>query len=235
MTFRKTHGALCLALALLAVGTALTLSRAGSAFRMAAAMLPERTVFVIDAGHGGEDGGAVSPTGTHESELNLAIALRLSSMLRFLGMQTCMIRTMDCSVSTEGETIAQRKVSDLRNRVRLVEDTPNAVLVSIHQNLFSQTQYRGAQVFYNPAGQALAQQLQAALRACVDPNNHRAVKPAKDIYLMEHISCPGVLVECGFLSNAQEEQLLLSPNYQKKLAATLAATLINCLEADDEI
>lgn len=235
MTFRKTHGALCFALALLAVGAALTLSRAGSAFRMAAAMLPGRTVVVIDAGHGGEDGGAVSPTGTHESELNLAIALRLNSMLRFLGMQTCMIRTADCSVSTEGATIAQRKVSDLRNRVKLVEDTPNAVLVSIHQNLFSQAQYRGAQVFYNPPGQTLARQLQEALCTCVDPNNHRTVKPAKDIYLMEHISCPGVLVECGFLSNAQEEQLLLSPNYQKKLAATLAVTLINCLEADDEI
>lgn len=235
MTFRKTHCALCFALALLAIGAALTLSGAGTAFRMAAATAPERTVFVIDAGHGGEDGGAVSPTGTHESEVNLAIALRLNSMLRFLGAQTRMIRTTDCSVFTQGATIAQRKVSDLQNRVKLAEETPGAVLISIHQNLFAQEKYRGAQVFYNEGGQMLAQQLQAALCTFVDPKNHRAIKPATDIYLMEHISCPGVLVECGFLSNAQEEQLLLSSNYQKKLAATIAVTLLNSLEADNEI
>ncbi len=193
------------------------------------------STIVIDPGHGGEDGGAVSVTGLHESQLNLEIALRLDDLLRFLGANTKLIRTTDISVYTEGTTIAQKKVSDIHERVRIVEETPNAVLVSIHQNHFSQSQYRGAQVFYAQGSQELAQGIQSTIATHVDQNNHRECKPASDIYLLEHISCPAVLVECGFLSNPQEELLLREADYQKKLAAAIACSVLVHLEAVNEV
>ena len=201
------------------------------------APLKRGNCIIIDAGHGGEDGGAVSVTGVYESKLNLEIALRINDLLHLLGVQTEMVRTEDVSVYTEGSTIAQKKVSDIRHRVALVEQTPNALLVSVHQNQFSEAKYRGAQVFYakTDGSQALAEQLQAALAVQVDPNNHRACKQAKDIYLMEHVSCPAVLVECGFLSNSAEEALLRDAAYQKKLAAAVAGTIFSYLEEADEV
>ena len=103
---------------------------------------------IIDAGHGGIDGGATSCTGVLESTLNLEIALRLNDLLTLLGMDTTMIRTTDTSIYTEGNTIAAQKVSDLKERARIVNDTENAILISIHQNTFSNSKYSGAQVFY---------------------------------------------------------------------------------------
>ena len=196
--------------------------------------LPKKTV-VIDAGHGGEDGGALSVSGVRESGINLEISLRLNDLLRFLGADTRMIRTEDVSVYTEGDTIAAKKVSDIRNRVAFVQNTPNAVLISIHQNHFAEEKYRGAQVFYATGSEALAEALQSSLIAQVDPANHRACKPARDVYLMEHVSCPAALVECGFLSNYAEEQLLRDPSYQKKLAAAIAGSLLTYLEDTNEI
>lgn len=106
---------------------------------------------IIDAGHGGEDGGATSCTGRLESGYNLEIALRLEDMLHFLGFRTEMIRRTDTAIYRKGETIAQKKVDDLKNRVRIVNETSGGVLLSIHQNYFSQAQYSGAQVFYGTA------------------------------------------------------------------------------------
>lgn len=234
MSFRKSYGIVVVFLILAAVGAALTLSRAGTALTTGADS-PAQRIYVIDAGHGGEDGGAVSTTGNLESQLNLAFSLRLDAMLRFLGGRTVLVRTKDISISTEGETIAQRKVSDIHNRVALVEATPNAVLVSIHQNFFPQTQYRGAQVFYNADGEVLANALQSALAAHLDQENHRCAKPASEVYLMTHVTCPAVLVECGFLSNFQEEQHLQDAVYQKKFTAVLAATLLRALEDTNEV
>ena len=232
----RTYGLICLLLCAAAIVSALGLSKTGSALHTALTYEPPVTV-VIDAGHGGEDGGAISVTGVHESKLNLEIALRLNDFLHLLGVRTVMIRTGDVSVYTEGDTIAQKKVSDIRHRVAMVEQTPNALLVSIHQNQFQEAKYRGAQVFYarTDGSQTLAEQLQAQLAAQVDPNNHRACKQAKDIYLMEHISCTAVLVECGFLSNSAEEALLRDAAYQKKLAAAVACTIFSYLEEADEV
>ena len=122
---------------------------------------------VIDAGHGGEDGGASSKSGVLESTINLEIAGITNDLLRFAGVRTAMVRTQDVSVYTEGGSIQQKKVSDLKNRVRFVESTPNALLLSIHQNFFPETKYHGAQVFYAKTlgSEALAEQLQATLRA----------------------------------------------------------------------
>lgn len=191
-----------------------------------------RTV-VVDPGHGGEDGGAVSASGVLESGLNLEISLKLRDLLRFLGIPVVMTREEDISIhNPESETASEKKVSDLRNRVRLVNDTPNAVLVSIHQNMFPEAQYFGAQVFYAGTGgsQALAEQLQGLFDTELDPTNHRQAKASLTVYLMKNIHCPGVLVECGFLSNPEEAQRLQTPDYQKKLAAVIAAGLQDVLE-----
>ena len=194
---------------------------------------------VIDPGHGGEDGGATGVAGTRESDLNLAVSLRLQALLRLFGHEPVMVRTTDTAVYSAGAgTISEKKVSDIHNRVRLVNDTPGALLVSIHQNFFTQGQYSGAQVFYadDAYSRELAQQLQAQLRASLDPGNRREAKGAAGtVYLMNHIQTPGILVECGFLSNAAEESRLNTPAYQTRLAMTMAAVLLQNLEDANEV
>lgn len=189
--------------------------------------IERRVTFVIDPGHGGEDGGAVSCTGHKESDINLQIALRLDDLLHFLGFDTVMIRSTDQSVHTGGNSIAQRKASDLKNRVRMVGEVPNAVLISIHQNFFPESKYAGAQMFYNSHSKAkeMAQMLQKAFVSTINPGSNRKEKPVSGIYLLEHIAAPGVLVECGFLSNPGEEARLRTAEYQKKIACVIASTL----------
>lgn len=233
----KKYVGISMFLSIAVIISALLFSRLGSAVAVWASDSQTVPIVMIDAGHGGEDGGAISVSGIRESTLNLEISLRLNDFLNFLGIRTRMVRTTDISVYTEGSTIAQKKVSDIRNRVNMVESTPNVLLVSIHQNHFSEAKYRGAQVFYavTDDSEALAKMLQSSIASQVDPNNHRECKKAQDIYLMNHISCPAVLVECGFLSNYEEEQLLRDPNYQKKLAAAIGCCIFNYLEGQNEV
>ncbi len=182
---------------------------------------------VIDAGHGGEDGGATSCTGILESTYNLQIAIRLNDLLHLLGHRTVMIRTSDRSIYTQGETIAAKKVSDLRQRVKIVNETEDAVLISIHQNTFSDSRYSGAQVFYGPEGEShmLAEKCQTAFCETLNRGSNRKAKKADGIYLMQHIDCTGILVECGFLSNTEEESALRSESYQKKICCVIGAAL----------
>lgn len=182
---------------------------------------------VIDPGHGGEDGGTSSCTGKLESGYNLEIALRLDDLSHLLGYDTVMIRKTDTAIYTKGGTIAQKKVSDLKERVRIVNSTDGALLVSIHQNHFSDGKYSGPQVFYadNPESEKLAKMLQSQLVSALCPGNSRREKKSAGIYLMDQIRCAGVLVECGFLSNTREEALLRQPDYQKKLVCVIAATV----------
>lgn len=186
---------------------------------------------IIDAGHGGEDGGATSCTGKLESSFNLEISLRLNDLLHLLGYDTAMIRTEDVSIYTKGETIAQKKVSDLKERVRIVNETENALLISIHQNTYPESRYSGAQVFYakNDNSQLLAKELQSAFTSTVNQGSNRKSKKAEGIYLMEHITCTGALVECGFLSNPEEEAKLRSEEYQKQICCVIAATVSSFL------
>lgn len=191
-----------------------------------------RSCVVIDAGHGGIDGGATSCSGILESQLNLEIALRLKDLMGFLGYDTKMIRTTDTSIYTEGNTIAAQKASDLKQRVKIVNDTPSSLLVSIHQNAFSDSQYSGAQVFYanDDQSKALAQKLQTMLITNLNPESNRKIKSSQGIYLMQHITRPGVLVECGFLTNPQEEAKLRSAEYQKKLASVIGICIAEYLQ-----
>ncbi len=189
------------------------------------------TTVVLDAGHGGEDGGATSCTGTLESQINLEITHRLNDLLHLLGYKTRMIRTTDDSVSTTGDTIGARKLSDLKNRVQIVNKEKQAVLISIHQNTFSDGRYDGAQVFYAPTkgSHDLADSLQHLLIQTLNPNSKRAIKPADGIYFMQNIRCAGILVECGFLSNQREAKLLENAKYQKRLVCVISSSLNNYL------
>lgn len=206
-------------------------SEATSAIAQKIPMEREHTV-IIDAGHGGVDGGATSCSGKLESAYNLEISLRLNDLMHLLGVHTKMVRTSDISVYTQGETIAEKKISDLKNRVKLVNETENALLVSIHQNTYPDSRYSGAQVFYAPKGegQLLAEQLQTALVQTLNPGSNRRCKRSDGVYLMEHIEKTGVLIECGFLSNIEEEAKLRSDAYQKNLCCVIAATVCNFLD-----
>lgn len=189
--------------------------------------IKRRTCIVIDPGHGGEDGGATSCTGALESSYNLSISLRLNDLMHLLGYETKMIRTTDTAVYTKGETIAQKKVSDLKERVRMVNETDHALLLSIHQNQFPEGKYSGAQMFYagTQGSQELAERLQSAFVSTLNPGSKRKCKQSDGVYLMEHIGCTGVLIECGFLSNPAEEAKLRDETYQKKLCCVIAATV----------
>ncbi len=187
-------------------------------------------VIIIDAGHGGEDGGASSCTGVLESDINLQIALRLDDLMHLLGFETKMIRTTDVSVYTEGKTIGAKKVSDLKNRVKIVNETEGGILISIHQNTFPQGKYSGAQVFYSAqVAQPMAQAMQSAFTSTLNQGSNRKCKQAKGVYLMQRIQRPGLLVECGFISNPEEEASLRAGEYQQKICCVIGATLSQML------
>ena len=192
-----------------------------------------RTV-IIDAGHGGVDGGATSCSGVLESNLNLKIALRLNDLMHLLGISTVMIRTEDISVYTDGNTIAAKKISDLKYRVKTVNSIPDGILISIHQNYFSDGRYSGSQVFYgnNNESRYLAEHVQKALATAIDKENKRKIKKADGIYLMDKIKCTGILVECGFLSNPVEDKKLQDPEYQKKLCAVISSVTSQYIQKD---
>lgn len=193
---------------------------------------------VVDAGHGGEDGGASSSSGVEESCLNLEIALRVNDLLRFAGQRTLLTRSEDIAIADPDlNTIRQRKVSDLKNRVALVNGTENAVLLSIHQNsLPSSAVTHGAQVFWNrqEGAEQLAETVQSALNGCVNIGNEKRATPIPaTIYLMKNITAPGIIVECGFLSNQEETNRLQEPSYQRKLAAAIAGGYLRCVAGEE--
>ncbi|MCD8340946.1 MAG: N-acetylmuramoyl-L-alanine amidase [Clostridiales bacterium] len=182
-------------------------------------------ILVLDAGHGGEDGGAVSVSGVAESGINLAIVLKIDALAGLYGVPVVLTRTEDISLADDAAaTLKERKRSDLYNRVALVNETPNACLLSIHQNNYTSSAVSGAQVFYRNTeeGKTWAVLTQSALREAIDPENDRIATQIPDsVYLLNHVTCPAILVECGFLSNPEEDQLLQSNAYQSSLAATV--------------
>jgi N-acetylmuramoyl-L-alanine amidase len=194
-------------------------------------------LIILDAGHGGTDGGAAGVDGTRECDINLQITLKIDAVLGLLGEETLLIRDMDTDLAdSSANSIAQKKVSDIRNRVQLANSYPDGLLVSIHCNTYPEQKYHGAQVFYGKVGASkhLAATLQDTLAAQVDPSNNRTAKQiASNVYLMNHIEIPGILVECGFLTNPDELQNLKSDAYQKRLAVAIAATVTNYLSEDN--
>ena len=185
---------------------------------------------ILDAGHGGEDGGAVSAGGAAESQINLELVLRMEPLLVLLGIRPQLTRREDISLHEAGcETLREKKRSDLEARVRQINETPNAMLLSIHQNYFTDSRYSGAQVFYHQGdvSRQWGESTQRALRQVLDPDNDRnAMLLNREVYLFEHIGCPAILVECGFLSNGEEASLLVTDSYQKKIAVALAGACL---------
>ena len=182
---------------------------------------------VLDAGHGGEDGGAVSRTGVPESQINLAIVLNLRDILGLYGVDPILLRETDVSLhDDDAKTLREKKRSDLKNRVEAIEGVEGVTLLSIHQNTYPGSRYHGAHVFYAPTdgSQALAEHFQNSIKAALQPENERAVKRIPDtVYIMNHVTCPAVLIECGFLTTPEEETLLRDEDYQRRLSAVIAA------------
>lgn len=231
---RKRHVAYVVLLCCFVAGLSAVLWHGNAAFTAAFAPGEEGAspVVVVDAGHGGEDGGAVAADGTVESGLNLAIARRVRDLLTFAGVPTTVTREGDAAIYDPGSaTLREKKVSDLHNRVALVNELPGAVLLSIHQNsLPSSPSTRGAQVFWNrqEGAEELASSIQEALNGAVNAGHEKkSAQVPSSVYLMKEITAPGVLVECGFLSNAAETEQLKDPAYQTKLAAAIAAGVLN--------
>ncbi len=186
---------------------------------------------IIDPGHGGEDSGAVSDGGVLEKELNLQIASKIVEFLKLYRVESVMTREDDKMLYSDGVT--SKKRGDLRGRVEFARQYENALFVSIHMNKFSIPKYSGLQVFYsknNPQSEAVAIKLQADIKQYLQNDNNRIVKAAdSNIFVLDRLSCPAVLVECGFLSNYDETKLLQDEEYQNKLAFVIASSLIEYL------
>ncbi len=192
---------------------------------------------VIDPGHGGEDGGAVSLSGAYESDINLSIALKLDKILGLYGIAPVMTRDSDeIEYPENAKTVADRKRADIKKRVNLINSIQNAVLISIHQNKYTGEGPFGAQVLYANTDGSLefGEYMQSVLISSLNPENYRkATQISRDIYLMNNIVCPALLIECGFLSNPTEEALLKTDRYQTKTASAIAAGYLQSYKSLD--
>ncbi len=183
-------------------------------------------IILLDPGHGGMDGGAVSKNGTVEKGINLSISKKLKQELEKSGYTVLMTREEDIGLYSQKGTVKSKKVEDLNNRCKMKKDTSCHMFISIHLNMFPQSKYYGAQVWYSgyEESKKFAEILQETLRENLDTDNHRKAKPASDSYkiLRDGYKAPSVIVECGFLSNEQEEKNLKSEEYQQKIAEAIA-------------
>ena len=186
---------------------------------------------IIDAGHGGEDGGAEVDS-VLEKDINLNIANTLADILRASGYEVAEVRDTDISVYTDGaDTLREKKVSDLKNRVNLFNSDARNIVVSIHQNKFESAKYSGTQLFYSkndPDSAELADRIRTAVVMLIQHDNTRELKPAgEDIYILDNATVPAVIVECGFLSNDSERELLVTQEYQSEMAYAIAMGVID--------
>ena len=177
---------------------------------------------VIDAGHGKPDEGAESSKGTTEAETNLKIALKLQNLLEQSGSSVILTRSDENAIyDIDAKTLKQKKISDIRNRVKIGNESSADIFVSIHLNKIPQQQYDGWQTFYkdgNEQGKKLAEKIQNNLNDAIQKENKRVAKTIDNVYIIKHVEIPTTIVECGFLSNPEEEKLLLEDEYQNKLA-----------------
>lgn len=187
---------------------------------------------ILDAGHGNPDGGATNLNGEIiESELNLSIVLKLQNLLETSNCRVILTRSDENGIyEADAKSIRQKKISDMKNRVNIANTSNAEAFVSIHMNKLSQTQYSGWQCFYKDKDEnskVLANSIQNNLNIFIDTNNTRKIKSISGIHLTKHIKIPLVIVECGFLSNLEEANLLSSPSYQDKLAWSIYTGLMD--------
>lgn len=195
--------------------------------------ITQKTV-IVDAGHGGDDGGAIGIDGTVEKDINLDIALKLEKILKFYGFNVIMTRTQDVMTCDDGlDSLRKRKISDIHNRFELMRKNPDAIFISVHQNKFEDTSQHGTQVFYSgndERSKELAEAIQTSVTLTLQRKNDRVVKKSgSGIYLLYHAKIPAVLVECGFISNSDEVKKLKDESYRMKLAILIADGLLKYL------
>ncbi len=195
--------------------------------------ITQKTV-IVDAGHGGDDGGAIGIDGTVEKDINLDIALKLEKILKFYGFNVIMTRTQDVMTCDDGiDSLRKRKISDIHNRFELMRKNPDAIFISVHQNKFEDSSQHGTQVFYSgndERSKELAEAIQTSVTLTLQRKNDRIVKKSgSGIYLLYHAKIPAVLVECGFISNSDEVKKLKDESYRMKLAILIADGLLKYL------
>lgn len=195
--------------------------------------ITQKTV-IVDAGHGGDDGGAIGIDGTVEKDINLDIALKLEKILKFYGFNVIMTRTQDVMTCDDGlDSLRKRKISDIHNRFELMRKNPDAIFISVHQNKFEDSFQHGTQVFYSgndERSKELAEAIQTSVTLTLQRKNNRVVKKSgSGIYLLYHAKIPAVLVECGFISNSDEVKKLKDESYRMKLAILIADGLLKYL------
>lgn len=189
------------------------------------------STIIIDAGHGGEDGGAVSDSGVLEKDINLKIANDTADLLTILGFNTIKTRNEDISLANDEATIRLRKVADMKKRLEIFNSSENNIILSIHQNKFTDSKYFGTQIFYSPNNknsEVLAENIKYTVQQLLQPENKRECKKAgSEIYLLKNTDNPAVIVECGFLSNNSECQKLTDKIYQKQMAYSIATGFLD--------
>ena len=193
-----------------------------------------RAVVVIDPGHGGRDPGKVGVNNALEKDINLKIAMSLKTLLEQNDIKVIMTREDD--VGLYEETDGNKKVSDLRKRVDIIHSSEADFAVSIHQNSFVQEQVKGAQVFYHSSsseGKRLAEIIQEQMKKTVKDSNRRKAKSNSNYYMLKHTECPLVIVECGYLSNYNEANLLTDEDYQNKMAWAIHLGIMQYINEND--
>lgn len=229
-----SSAAVLCAVTAVAGGARVSKKAAEDAIPVLAADFGEMPIIVLDAGHGGADGGCVSVDGTPEKGINLDILLKLRDMLEVSGYDVRVTRDTDTSIHDSGiEGLAAQKSSDMDNRLAIFNESSNAVCISIHQNQFTQPQYSGAQMFYsetNRGSESLARAMQESFRKYLQPENEREIKKCgKELFLCYFSENPTIMVECGFLSNPEEAALLETDEYRTKVAFTIYAGISDYL------
>ena len=204
------------------------------AFISAMARENGKNIVIIDAGHGGEDPGAIGNNGVYEKDLNLSIAVMIGEILSDNGFAVTYTRLEDKLLYTAEENIKGiRKISDLKNRCKIAAEYPNSIFLSIHMNSYGNSKYSGLQAYYsqnNDGAKLLAESIQSTVKEEVQNENNRSIKSGKDIYILEHTKNVSVLIECGFLTNPEECQKLSEKEYQKRLSLAIVCGIIRYME-----
>ena len=190
------------------------------------------TIVVIDPGHGGFDPGKVAINKALEKDINLSIANKLKSLLEFHDITVVMTREEDKDLSLSSRSSSEMKREDMLGRIRIINSSDAIIAISIHQNSFTQSSVKGAQVFYynnSDKGKELAEIVQASLKETMSDGNHRLARPSSTYYILKNSKCPSVIVECGFLSNREEAENLCKEEYQDKIAWAIHLGIIDYL------
>ncbi len=205
----------------------------GKAITISVSATPNTTIqpiVIIDAGHGGEDGGAIGINGCYEKDINLILAKKLQAQLSAIGIKSILTRSEDILLYDRNTDYqGHKKMLDMKARLKIVESYENAIFISIHQNTYPVAKYSGFQIYYsqnNTKSKILSDSIEKTVRSLLQPQNNRHAKPSEgNIYLLDKINCPAVLLECGFLSNPEECELLSSESYQNKLISVITCAI----------